>query len=44
MRHWQDTERLSALDTWLEGRDKANSEFLWSHLAQYRAILEETLG
>jgi hypothetical protein len=44
MRHWQDTERLSALDTWLEGRDKANSEFLWDHLAQYRAILEETLG
>jgi hypothetical protein len=44
MRHWHDTERLGALDTWLERQDKANSEFLWDHLAQHRAVLEGILA
>jgi hypothetical protein len=44
MDHWQDSERLAVLDAWIDEQDRANSEFLWKHLARHRPTLEAVLG
>jgi hypothetical protein len=44
MNHWRDSERLAVLDAWIDEQDRANSEFLWNHLARHRPTLEAALG